>query len=142
MYTNSAKKISKIERQNPSTKPDNDTHEEENDPFAIALEDTPARRKSTSSSFTTTTKNTQRPHKRQKRDEKFGFGGKKRFAKSGDAISSGDLSGFSAKKKKSMVSSRGGNGGGGGRGGGKAAAGRGGRGGSKRLGKSRRAGRT
>lgn len=55
--------------------------------------------------------------KRQKKNEKFGFGGKKRHHKSGDAISSGDLSNFSAKKMKS---------------GGKKA------GGSKRLGKSRR----
>lgn len=38
--------------------------------------------------------------KRQKKDAKFGFGGKKRHAKSGDAISSGDLSNFSAKKMK------------------------------------------
>ncbi|PGH02280.1 rRNA-processing protein EBP2 [Blastomyces parvus] len=38
--------------------------------------------------------------KRQKKDAKFGFGGKKRFAKSGDAISSGDLSGFSVGKMK------------------------------------------
>ncbi|CAD6443828.1 deebfd78-72a6-4f43-a151-5660a5e0b076 [Sclerotinia trifoliorum] len=40
------------------------------------------------------------PNKRQKKDEKFGHGGKKRFKKSGDAISSGDLSGFSVKKMK------------------------------------------
>ncbi|KAK4238504.1 eukaryotic rRNA processing protein EBP2-domain-containing protein [Achaetomium macrosporum] len=39
--------------------------------------------------------------KRQKKDAKYGFGGKKRFAKSGDALSSGDLSGFSAKRMKS-----------------------------------------
>lgn len=38
--------------------------------------------------------------KRQKKDEKFGFGGKKRHAKSGDATSSGDLRNFSAKKMK------------------------------------------
>ena len=38
--------------------------------------------------------------KRQKKDEKFGFGGKKKFAKSGDAVSSGDLSGFSVKGMK------------------------------------------
>ncbi|TGO49870.1 hypothetical protein BCON_0197g00020 [Botryotinia convoluta] len=40
------------------------------------------------------------PNKRQKKDEKFGHGGKKRFKKSGDAMSSGDLSGFSVKKMK------------------------------------------
>jgi rRNA-processing protein EBP2 len=38
--------------------------------------------------------------KRQKRDQKFGFGGKKRFSKSGDAVSSGDIKGFSVKKMK------------------------------------------
>ena len=32
--------------------------------------------------------------KRQKKNEKYGFGGKKRHAKSGDAASSGDLSAF------------------------------------------------
>ena len=54
--------------------------------------------------------------KRQKRDQKFGFGGKKRFAKSGDATSTADMRGFSAKKMKA-----------------------GGAGVKKRLGKSRRA---
>lgn len=39
-------------------------------------------------------------HKRQKKDEKYGFGGKKRHAKSGDAMSSADLSGFNAKGMK------------------------------------------
>lgn len=39
--------------------------------------------------------------KRQKKDAKYGHGGKKRHSKSGDAISSGDLSGFNAKKMKS-----------------------------------------
>ncbi|MCJ1417627.1 rRNA-processing protein and EBNA1-binding protein ebp2 [Xylographa parallela] len=40
--------------------------------------------------------------KRQKKDAKFGFGGKKRFAKSGDAVSTGDLRGFSSKKMKGV----------------------------------------
>ncbi|KAL4975403.1 eukaryotic rRNA processing protein EBP2-domain-containing protein [Aspergillus desertorum] len=53
--------------------------------------------------------------KRQKKNEKYGFGGKKRHAKSGDAMSSGDLRGFSVKKMK------------------------GGSGGAKRPGKSKRA---
>ncbi|KAI0398352.1 eukaryotic rRNA processing protein EBP2-domain-containing protein [Xylariaceae sp. FL0594] len=39
-------------------------------------------------------------NKRQKKNEKYGFGGKKKHAKSGDAVSSGDLSGFSAKRMK------------------------------------------
>ena len=38
--------------------------------------------------------------KRQKKDEKFGFGGKKRFAKSNDAQSSGEMKGYSVKKMK------------------------------------------
>jgi len=38
--------------------------------------------------------------KRQKKNEKYGFGGKKRHAKSGDAVSSSDLSGFDPKKMK------------------------------------------
>ena len=64
--------------------------------------------------------------KRQKKDQKFGFGGKKRFAKSGDAASTADMRGFSASRMK-----------GGGSG---ATRARGGSGrGAKRLGKSRRA---
>ncbi|KAF4455214.1 hypothetical protein F53441_2364 [Fusarium austroafricanum] len=39
-------------------------------------------------------------HKRAKKNEKYGFGGKKRHGKSGDAMSSGDLSGFDPKKMK------------------------------------------
>ncbi|KAK7403944.1 rRNA-processing protein EBP2 [Neonectria punicea] len=38
--------------------------------------------------------------KRASKNEKYGFGGKKRHAKSGDAKSSGDLSSFDAKKMK------------------------------------------
>ncbi|ROT40878.1 Ebp2-domain-containing protein [Sodiomyces alkalinus F11] len=41
--------------------------------------------------------------KRQKKDEKYGFGGKKRNSKSNDAVSSGDLSGFNPKKMKSVA---------------------------------------
>ncbi|TRX95399.1 hypothetical protein FHL15_003730 [Xylaria flabelliformis] len=41
--------------------------------------------------------------KRQKKNEKFGFGGKKKYSKSGDATSSSDLSGFSAKRMKGGV---------------------------------------
>ena len=35
-----------------------------------------------------------------KKDEKFGFGGKKRFAKSNDAKSSGDVSKYSVGRMK------------------------------------------
>ncbi|KAK3373941.1 eukaryotic rRNA processing [Lasiosphaeria ovina] len=71
-----------------------------------------------------------RPNKRVKKDTKFGYGGKKRHAKSGDATSSGDLSAFSAKRMKSTGGGRPGGAGGkpGGGGGHKA----------PRLGKSRR----
>ncbi|KAI2789836.1 rRNA-processing protein EBP2 [Penicillium oxalicum] len=44
--------------------------------------------------------------KRQRRDQKFGFGGKKRFSKSGDAVSTGDMRGFSQKKMKAGASKR------------------------------------
>lgn len=44
--------------------------------------------------------------KRQKRNEKFGFGGKKRHSKSGDALSTADMRGFSAKKMKGKPSKR------------------------------------
>lgn len=46
------------------------------------------------------------PNKRAKKDEKFGFGGKKRFGKSNDAQSSGDLKGFSSKKMKGVTKQR------------------------------------
>lgn len=45
------------------------------------------------------------PNKRQKKDAKFGFGGKKRFSKSGDAASSGDIRDFSSKKMKGQKTS-------------------------------------
>ncbi|EHA56630.1 rRNA processing protein Ebp2 [Pyricularia oryzae 70-15] len=38
--------------------------------------------------------------KRQKKNDKYGFGGKKKYSKSGDAMSSGDLSGFSVGRMK------------------------------------------
>ncbi|KAH8801548.1 eukaryotic rRNA processing protein EBP2-domain-containing protein [Xylogone sp. PMI_703] len=65
--------------------------ENEADLFDVAVEDEiskPSR------------KDRQGPNKRQKKDEKFGFGGKKRFAKSNDAMSSSDLRGFSSRKMK------------------------------------------
>lgn len=38
--------------------------------------------------------------KRQAKDKKYGFGGKKRFSKSGDAMSSSDMRGFSVARMK------------------------------------------
>jgi len=40
------------------------------------------------------------PTKRQRKDDKFGFGGKKKYGKSGDAVSSGDLGGFNGRRGK------------------------------------------
>lgn len=45
--------------------------------------------------------------KRQKKDEKYGFGGRKRNAKAPDAFSSGDLSGFSVNRNRSRTFSGG-----------------------------------
>jgi len=70
--------------------------------------------------------------KRVKKDDKFGFGGKKRFSKSNDASTAGDMSGYSAKKMREGKSS-------GARGGGRGG-GRGGSRGSSRPGRARRAG--
>jgi rRNA-processing protein EBP2 len=41
--------------------------------------------------------------KRQKKNDKYGFGGKKRHAKSGDTFSSADMRDFSVKKMKGKV---------------------------------------
>ncbi|KAL1953987.1 hypothetical protein VTO42DRAFT_1873 [Malbranchea cinnamomea] len=83
---------------------------DDEDLFDVALED------SNKSNSRSTQKGQGPSAKRQKKDKKFGFGGKKRFAKSGDAISSGDLSGFSVSKMKGKSKGK-----------------------TKRLGKSRRA---
>jgi rRNA-processing protein EBP2 len=78
------------------------TAENEPDLFDVELEDTAitakkdrAERKRQASGQPNT--------KRRKKDEKYGFGGKKRFGKSGDAESSADMKGFSVKKMKSGV---------------------------------------
>lgn len=50
------------------------------------MDDNPRRSKGQKSKPTSST----RDPKRQKKDEKFGYGGKKRYSKSGDAFSSAD----------------------------------------------------
>ncbi|RMI98221.1 eukaryotic rRNA processing [Yarrowia lipolytica] len=45
-------------------------------------------------------------HKRQAKDAKFGFGGKKRFRKANTSESSGDLSGFNQKRNNAPVKKR------------------------------------
>jgi len=43
-------------------------------------------------------------YKRQGKNEKYGFGGKKKWKKSGDAMSTSDMSGFSTKRMKGKAS--------------------------------------
>ncbi|KAK7509771.1 eukaryotic rRNA processing protein EBP2-containing protein [Phyllosticta citriasiana] len=72
-------------------------NENENDMFDVALEDAAeTERKDKAARRASGPPNT----KRAKKDAKFGFGGKKRFAKSNDAQSSADMKGFSVKKMK------------------------------------------
>lgn len=72
-------------------------NENENDMFDVALEDAAeTERKDKAARRASGPSNT----KRAKKDAKFGFGGKKRFAKSNDAQSSADMRGFSVKKMK------------------------------------------
>ncbi|KAL8914241.1 MAG: hypothetical protein Q9171_001112 [Xanthocarpia ochracea] len=86
---------------------------EEADLFDVALED--ASKPDKAGRPSRTGQGGRGPSKRQKKDDKFGFGGKKRFAKSGDAASTSDLRAFNSKKMKGQKK------------------------GSQRLGKSRRA---
>ncbi|KAL8768919.1 MAG: hypothetical protein Q9209_004974 [Squamulea sp. 1 TL-2023] len=88
---------------------------EEADLFDVALEDASKTDKTGRSSSRPGQGGRGPSSKRQKKDDKFGFGGKKRFAKSGDAISSSDLRAFNSRKMKGQKK------------------------GSQRLGKSRRA---
>ncbi|KAK4968175.1 rRNA-processing protein EBP2 [Elasticomyces elasticus] len=73
----------------------------EDDLFDVALEDTAATEKDDRAARRTKGSRDGQPNfKRTKRDEKYGFGGKKRFAKSNDAKSSADTSGYSVKRMK------------------------------------------
>ncbi|KAH1274520.1 hypothetical protein KXW98_006357 [Aspergillus fumigatus] len=71
--------------------------DKDNDLFDIAIEDSG---KSNSRKRSRGNESGGPSLKRQKKNEKYGFGGKKRHVKSGDAISSGDLRNFSVKKMK------------------------------------------
>ena len=70
----------------------------EEDLFDVALED--AATEDQQSKMSRREGFSQGRNKRQKKDLKFGYGGKKRFAKSTDARSTGDLSNFSVTKMK------------------------------------------
>lgn len=79
----------------------------EEDLFDVALEDAGetakkdrASRRDASAPSSAASSTRPNPAKRQKKDAKFGYGGKKRFAKSGDAMSSADMKGFSTRKMK------------------------------------------
>lgn len=86
----------------------------EEDLFDVALEDAAKEHRSSRAGRDGADGRGRPQNKRQKKDEKFGYGGKKRFSKSTDAASTADMRGFSAKKMKGKT-------------------------GTKRLGKSRRA---
>lgn len=71
--------------------------------FDVALEDAAVTEKADRAERRAKGAGGPRNSKRQKKDEKYGFGGKKRFAKSNDAKSSGDMRGYSVKKMKGKV---------------------------------------
>ncbi|KAG9676776.1 Ebp2-domain-containing protein, partial [Aureobasidium melanogenum] len=75
----------------------------EDDMFDVALEDaaeTEKKDKAARKAGGADSRGGKNNFKRVKRDEKYGFGGKKRFSKSNDAKSSSDMSGYSSKKMK------------------------------------------
>ncbi|KAI4163466.1 MAG: hypothetical protein LQ342_002973 [Letrouitia transgressa] len=67
---------------------------QEDDMFDVAIED------AAKSSNHGTKPNGHAQSKRRKKDSRFGFGGKKRYGKSGDAASTADMRGFSVSKMK------------------------------------------
>ena len=74
----------------------------EDDLFDVALEDAATADKADKAARRQKKDPAGKPNvKRQKRDEKYGFGGKKRYKKSSDAISSADMRDFSTKRMKS-----------------------------------------
>jgi rRNA-processing protein EBP2 len=70
------------------------------DNFDVALEDAAVTEKKDRADRKARGAEARQQGKRQKKDEKYGFGGKKRHAKSNDAKSASDMSGFSAKRMK------------------------------------------
>ena len=87
--------MASLERKNTDT---GNTNEE--DMFDVALEDAAKEDRRSKSARNGDGDRNSRQGKRQKKDQKFGFGGKKRFSKSNDATSTSDMRGFSAKKMK------------------------------------------
>lgn len=68
--------------------------------FDVALEDAAETEKADRAARRAGGRDAGPNRKRQKKDERFGFGGKKRFAKSNDAKSAGDARGYSVKRMK------------------------------------------
>ena len=129
--------------------------EAEDDPFDVAIENAARDNKRSSSRGRSDRRGDSgsggREHrssgpnqKRQRKDQKYGFGGKKRHAKSGDAFSSADMRSFPGRRMKYDDGGAGGGGRGSGggrggaRGGGRRRGGGGGGSGSFRPGKSKR----
>lgn len=77
-----------------------DMNANEDDMFDVALEDAAVTAKKDKAARRAGANGAGPNKKRQKKDEKFGFGGKKRHAKSNDARSSGDVGGYSVKRMK------------------------------------------
>ncbi|KAF2156666.1 Ebp2-domain-containing protein [Myriangium duriaei CBS 260.36] len=76
------------------------TNATEDDMFDVALEDAAETARKDKADRRAAGADGARNAKRQKKNEKYGFGGKKRFSKSNDAASSADMRGFSTKKMK------------------------------------------
>ncbi|KAL8974725.1 MAG: hypothetical protein Q9197_001056 [Variospora fuerteventurae] len=79
------------------------TNAEETDMFDIALDN--ASNGGRTSTRTWTSEGGRGPSRKHQKDAKFGFGGKKRFAKSGDAVSTSNLRGFSIRQVKGQQKS-------------------------------------
>ena len=77
-----------------------DLNANEDDIFDVALEDAATTEKADRGARRAKGGAAAPNRKRQKKDDKFGYGGKKRFAKSNDARSSGDMKGYSVKGMK------------------------------------------
>lgn len=79
------------------------TNAEETDMFDVALDN--ASNGGRTSTRTWTSEGGRGPSRKHQKDAKFGFGGKKRFAKSGDAVSTSNLRGFSIRQVKGQQKS-------------------------------------
>ncbi|PHH81167.1 hypothetical protein CDD80_58 [Ophiocordyceps camponoti-rufipedis] len=92
-------KIKTLKRKRQESGSGNNTNEAEM--FDIGVDNEMAKHSQRASKGTTAGGAARKPNaKRQKKNEKYGFGGKKRNSKSGDAVSSADLSAFDAKRMK------------------------------------------